>query len=192
MKTLKEIAKMSSGHQGRVSEGNDFKQIKLKDVTRDGIINYEELTTFSSEKVNEKYLLKKNDIIIKSKSGDNTAAIIDKDIENTVATAHFIVIRVIDENIIDPEYLTMYLNSEYAQDYFKKYSEGTVIPIIKLKTLESLPIKMVSIEKQRELAKIYRLLNEEKVVMQKLIEAREKQFRQHLKGELEKGGEDNE
>lgn len=189
MKILKDIAMLNSGYQGRVSEGNDFKQIKLKDVTRDGVINYKELSTFSSEKVNEKYILKKNDIIIKAKSGDNTAAIIDEEIENTVATSHFIVIRIEDENIIDPQYLAMYLNSEFAQDYFDIYREGTAIPIIKMKTLESLPIKVLSIEKQKELAKIYRLLNEEKITMQKLVEAREKQFKQYLKDELEKGGE---
>ena len=191
MKTLKDIAVLNSGHQGRVSEGNDFKQIKLKDVTRDGIINYEELSTFSSEKVHEKYILKKNDIIIKAKSGDNTAAIIDEDTENIVVTSHFIVIKVQDESIIDPEYLVMYLNSDYAQDYFNTYREGTTIPIIKMKTLENLPIKVLPIEKQKELAKIYKLLNEEKITMQQLIKAREKQFKQHLKKEHERGEKDN-
>lgn len=191
MKELKDIAILNSGHQGKVSEGNDFKQIKLKDVTRDGVINYKELSTFSSDKVHEKYILKKNDIIIKAKSGDNTAAIIDNDIENTVATSHFIIIRVRDKSIIDPEYLVMYLNSDYAQDYFNTYREGTAIPIIKMKTLEGLPIKVLPMDKQKELAKIYRLLNEEKVTMQQLIEAREKQFKQHLKNELERGEKDN-
>ncbi|MFR8870776.1 TaqI-like C-terminal specificity domain-containing protein [Paraclostridium sordellii] len=191
MENLKEIAKLNSGFQGKVSQGEDFKQIKLKDVTRDGSINYGGLESFSSEKVNEKYLLKKNDIILKAKSGDNTAAIINEEVENMVATAHFIVIRVEDENIIDPEYLAMYLNSEYAQNYFKSCREGIAISIIKLKSLENLPIKMIDIEKQRELAKIYRLLNEEKDTIQKLIEAREKQFKVHLKNILEKGDDKN-
>lgn len=187
MEILKNIAKPSSGFQGKTAEGENFKQIKLKDVTKDGNINYEELESFNSDKVNEKYILKKNDIILKAKSGDNTAALITEDVENIVATSHFIVIRVNDENEINPEYLAMYLNSEYAQNYFKSYREGTSIPIIKLKTLENLPVKKIDITKQKELAKIYRLLNEEKVTMQKLIETREKQFKAYLKNELQKG-----
>jgi restriction endonuclease S subunit len=187
MEILKDIAKLSSGFQGKTSEGESFKQIKLRDVTKNGNINYQELESFNSDKVNEKYLLKKNDIILKAKSGDNTAALINEDVEDIVATSHFIVIRVKDENELDPEYLAMYLNSEYAQNYFKSYREGTTIPIIKLKTLENLPVKKLDIEKQKELAKIYRLLNEEKETMQKLIETREKQFKAYLKNELEKG-----
>ncbi|CEP90230.1 EcoKI restriction-modification system protein HsdS [[Clostridium] sordellii] len=186
MKSIKDIAILNSGFQGKTSQGNNFRQIKLKDLTSYENIKYEELESFNSEKVNEKYLLKKNDIILKAKSGDNTAALINEEVENVVATSHFIVIRVKDENEIDPKYLAMYLNSEYAQNYFKSHREGTTIPIIKLKTLENLPVKKLDIEKQRDLAKIYGLLNEEKETMQKLIEIREKQFKVYLKNELEK------
>nr|WP_288305687.1 restriction endonuclease subunit S [uncultured Romboutsia sp.] len=192
MKSLKYIALLNSGFQGRATEGNDYRIIKLKDVTKDGVVNYNELANFNSEKVNEKYILKNNDIIIKAKSGDNTAAIINTDEENVVAASHYIVIRVKDTSIIDPEYLVMYLNSDYVQNYFEIHREGSAIPIIKMKTLEDLQIKVIDIEKQKELAKIYRLLNEEKITMQQLIEAREKQFKQHLKTVIEENGEKNE
>lgn len=193
MENLKKIANLISGFQGKVSEGTDFKQIKLKDVTKDGNINFEELDLFSYDKVNEKYILKRNDIIIKAKSGDNTAALINEDVKNTVATSHFIIIRVKDEykNEIDSEYLAMYLNSEHAQNYFTSYREGVATPILKLKNLENLPVKKIDIKKQKELATIYRLLKEEKETMQKLIEAREKQFKVHLKNTLEKGDSKN-
>src|SRR5690242_1226780 len=105
---LSNVCTLKSGFQGKTSEGNEFKQIRLKDVTKDGVIKYEELEGFNSEKVNEKYLLKKGDIILKAKSGDNTAAIIEEDIENVVAASHFIVITVNDNSILNPEYLVMY------------------------------------------------------------------------------------
>lgn len=191
MENLKTISDLSSGFQGKVSNGIKFKQIKLKDVTKDGIINYDDLETFDSEKVNEKHLLKKGDIILKAKSGDNTAAIITNDIENVVATSHYIVIRVKKESGIDPEYLTMYLNSEYAQNYFKSCREGIAVPIIKIKDIENLKVIKVDDSEQKELAKIYRLLNEEKVIMQELIKARELQFKVHLRNTLENRGEKN-
>lgn len=178
MKVLN-VCNLKSGFQGKMNEGKDFKVVKLKDVTKDGIIKYEELESFNSDKVNEKYLLKKNDIILKAKSGDNTAALIK------VAASHFIVITVKDESVLSPEYLVAYLNSEYAQDYFKKNAEGTALPIVKIKTLEELDIKEVNMDKQLEVANMYNLVKEEKLTMEKLIENREKQFKAYLRKVLE-------
>lgn len=184
MKIL-DVCTLKSGFQGKTSEGEAFKIIKLKDVTKDGIIKYEELESFDTDKMNEKFLLKKGDIILKAKSGDNTAALIKEDIENVVATSHFIVITVNDDSMLNPEYLVAYLNSEYAQDYFKKHAEGTTLPIVKIKTLEELEIKELVMEKQLVVANMYKLIKEEKLTMEKLIENREKQFKAYLREVLE-------
>ncbi|MBU3135575.1 restriction endonuclease subunit S [Clostridium gasigenes] len=182
---LSNICTLKSGFQGKTTEGNEFKQIRLKDVTKDGVIKYEELENFNSEKVNEKYLLKKGDIILKAKSGDNTAAIIEEDLRNIVSASHFIVIAVNDIRILNPEYLVMYLNSECAQDYLKKHAEGTALPIVKIKTLEELDVKVIDLEKQKELADMYKLIKEEKLTMEQLIENRSKQFKAYLREVLD-------
>lgn len=179
--TLRETCTLRSGFQGKTKEGNDFKQIRLKDVTKDGVIKYEELEEFASEKVNEKYLLKKGDIIFKAKSGDNTAALISDDVENLVPSVHFIIITINDLSVLDPEYLVAYLNSEYAQDYFKKNAEGTVQPIIKIKTLEELEIKIIEMEEQKKVSSLYNLIKKEKLTMELIAEKREKQFKAYLR-----------
>ncbi|WP_455794288.1 TaqI-like C-terminal specificity domain-containing protein [Clostridium butyricum] len=178
---LSDICILKSGFQGKTTEGNEYRQIKLKDVTKDGIIKYEELEKFNTENINEKYLLKKGDIILKAKSGDNTAAIIEEDIENVVASPHFIIITVKDSTVLNPEYLVAYLNSEYAQDYFKKHAEGTAQPIVKLKTLEELDVKHIDLKKQKEIADMYKLIKEEKLTMEQIIENRAKQFKAYLR-----------
>ena len=180
MKIL-DVCTLKSGFQGKTSDGEAFKIIKLKDVTKDGVIKYQELESFNTDKMNEKFLLKKGDIILKAKSGDNTAALIKEDIEDIVAASHFIVITVNDTSILSPEYLVAYLNSEYAQDYFKKHAEGTTLPIVKIKTLEELQIKELEMDKQLEVASMYNLIKEEKLTMEKLIENREKQFKAYLR-----------
>ncbi len=182
---LSSICTLKSGFQGKTSEGNEFKQIRLKDVTKDGVIKYEELESFNCEKVNEKYLLKKGDIILKAKSGDNTAAIIEEDMENIVAASHFIIITVNDNNVLNSEYLVMYLNSEYAQDYLKKHAEGTAQPIVKIKTIEELDVRIVDLEEQKKLANMYKLIKEEKLTMEQLIENRAKQFKAYLREVLD-------
>lgn len=184
---LAEICTLKSGFQGKTTEGKDYNQIKLKDVTTDGVIKYEELETFNAEKVNEKYLLKKGDIILKAKSGDNTAAIIEEDIENTVAAAHFIIITVKDTEELDPNYLVAYLNSEYAQDYFKRNAEGTAQPIVKIKTLEELEVKEIKIEQQERIGDFYKLKQQEKMKIEEFLKKRELQFKALLRTVIEEG-----
>lgn len=182
---ISELCDLNSGFQGKLTPGEDYKIIKLKDLSKDGVINYEDLEGFNSNKVNDKYLLKKNDIILKAKSGDNTAALIREEVKNVVAASHFIVIKVKDPKILNPEYLVAYLNSEYAKHYFKKNAEGSTLPILKIKNLEGLDIKDLSMDKQLEVSKIYNLIKEEKLVMEMLIENREKQFKAYLRNLLE-------
>lgn len=178
---LSEICILRSGFQGKTKKGNDYKQIGLRNVTKDGVIKFEELEGFNADKVNEKYILKKGDIILKAKSGDNTAAIIENDIENVVPASHFIIITIKNRSILKPDYLVAYLNSEYAQNYFKENAEGSVLSIVKIKTLEKLDIKIIEKDKQKEVAEIYKLMQREKITMKKIIENREKQFKTYLR-----------
>ncbi|EJT5920871.1 TaqI-like C-terminal specificity domain-containing protein [Clostridium perfringens] len=178
---LLDVCTLKSGFQGKTNDGEKFKVIKLKDVTKDGVIKYEDLECFDTDKMNEKYLLKKGDIILKAKSGNNTAALIKEDIENVVVSSHFIVITINDATVLNPEYLVAYLNSEYAQDYLKKHAEGTTLPIVKIKTLGYLNVKEIDMDKQLEVSNIYNLVKEEKLTMEKLIGNREKQFKAYLR-----------
>ncbi len=185
------VVETMSGIQGKPTENLEalkYKVLKLKDVSRDTGINYEEVEEVRYDKVMPKYLLRKGDILFKAKSGDNIAAIVDRDVENLVATSHFIIMRIKEEykDEILPEYLTMYLNSEYAQEYFKARSEGSVLPIIKLSTLNELEIIVPDKSEQQRLCELYKLMLEEKVIMQKLMAAREKQVASKLREALEK------
>lgn len=184
---LSELCILKGGFQGKILEGgNTYRLIKLKDVSSYGDIKYDDLAYFTSEKeIDDKYILKKNDVIFKAKSGDNTAAIIDIDEEKVVATSHFIILTVKDTNILDPQYLVAYLNSEQAEDYFDRNSEGSVLSIIKLKTLEDIEIKLIDIEKQKEISKVYKLVKEEKEIMSKMLHNREKQFKEYFRRSLE-------
>lgn len=183
---LKELVISRSGFQGKVDDGDIFSQIKLKDVNS-GIINYGELETFKSNNVLDKYLLKKGDIIFKAKSGDNTAALINEDLENTVATSHFLIATIKEEykNKINTAYITMYLNSEYAQNYFKKHAQGTALAIIKLASFEDLEIEVPALEEQNRLAELYELMLEEKQIVKQLLEQREKQLTVQLRSVIE-------
>ncbi len=71
---LKDICTFRSGFQGKSSEGRVIKQIKLKDVTKDGEILLDQLSGFSYDQSIDRYALYKNNILFKAKSSENTAA----------------------------------------------------------------------------------------------------------------------
>lgn len=186
-KALKELVELRSGFQGKTVEGESHKLIKLKDVQKNGIINEADLETFDTDKVTSKHLLKKGDIIFKAKSVDNTAALIEDEVENLVASAHFILMTVKEDakSKVLPEYLMMYLNSEYAQSYCKKHAQGTALPIMRLGDLENLEVTLPSIEEQRKLGELYRLMIRERITMEQMMEEREKQVAGKLRQAIE-------
>lgn len=177
---IKDFCQVKSGFQGKPTQGNIYSQIKLKDVDKEGNIDYSNLSEFECKEIPLRFLLEKNDIIFKAKCADNSAALIDVNLANTVATAHFLVLTIQDTNQVDPTYLTMYLNSDYAQSYFKLNAQGATVPMIRLSTLQELDVLLPPIEKQREIAETYRLVKEEKAIMEQLIQNRENQFKTYL------------
>lgn len=185
---LKDFCELRSGYQGTTREGQTYKLIKLKDVTKDGVINYEDLESFHTEKIADKYILSKNDLIFKAKSSDNTAALVDCKEDNLVATAHFIIISVKNEFMgkVNPTYLTMFVNSEFAQEYFNKHSEGTALSIVKMSSLEDMDIILPPIDEQDKLSKIYSLMIEERITMKELMAEREKQVKAKFRSIVEK------
>lgn len=180
MMKLMDLCTIKSGFQGRPSEGAIYKAIKLINVDKEGNIDLENLAEIESENMPDRFLLKKNDIIFKAKCAENSAALIETDLENTVATGHFLVITIHDTQQVDPAYLVTYLNSAVAQSYFKSNSQGATVPMIRLSTLQELEVKLPSIAKQQEIASAYQLVKEEKAVMEQLIQNREKQFKAYL------------
>lgn len=186
--SLKEFAVLRSGFQGKTEEGTSYRQIKLKDVTRDGVLQEDELECFDAARMTEKYILKTGDIIFKAKSVENIALLIETEREDLVATNHFILVSIKEEmkDKVWPKYLMLYLNSERAQGYFKKHAQGTVLPIISIGILEETPIILPSLEEQKRLSELYGLMLQERVTMQKLMMAREKQVGLQLNAVLDK------
>ena len=76
---LMDLCTIRSGFQGRPSEGRTYKAIKLINVDKEGNIDFENLTEIECEKMQDRFLLKKNDIIFKAKCAENSAALIEED-----------------------------------------------------------------------------------------------------------------
>jgi restriction endonuclease S subunit len=74
-----------------------------------------------------------------------------------VAVSLFFIVRP-DPQKVHPEYLTWFLNSSIAQSYFQERRLGISVGNIRKDALESLEIQLPNLEKQKQVAKLNKLM----------------------------------
>ncbi|QWB96209.1 restriction endonuclease subunit S [Mycoplasmatota bacterium] len=150
-----------------------YKLITLKSFDVDGWIDLKYLDNFKSiEILDERYLTKENDILIRL-SNPYTAIKITDEYIGFVIPSLFAVIR-IKKDIIDPDYLTFMLNKESIKRSYFKNSMGLTIPMIRMQTIRETKIPLILSNKQLIVSKIYNLMIKEKMLYQQLHLEKEK------------------
>ncbi|MGF7058641.1 restriction endonuclease subunit S [Brassicibacter mesophilus] len=153
-----------------------YKTLTLKSFNEDGILNLDDLEDFdSTEKLDERYLTQKGDVVIRL-SHPNTAIYISDNITGYIIPSQFSVIRLGVESLI-PEFLSIYLNSTKVKKKIYKSQFGATIPVIKNSFLENLRINDLSIDRQKAIVDIHNLHLKEKELLKGLIDEKEMLFK---------------
>lgn len=171
---------LMTGFQGKESDGEEYYIINISDINKHGLFDYTKLNSSTFKNVNNKYKLRKNDLIIKARGADTTVTIIDKDYENLLVVSHFIIVRIKEGVSLDPYYLLMYLNSYKVKEMFSERLLGTKQKILKIKTIDNLNIPEISEENQKKLGEIMKKGILEKVKLDEYVRLREKEINAKL------------
>ena len=148
---------------------NDIKKIQLNDIKPEEIIM-------------------PGDILFKAKGLNNTAVLIDSIPPNTTVTASCHIIRVTDKNF-SPEYVCTWLNSATAKNHFSKgagQATGVTIANVSKATLESLEIPLIPLKNQKLISNIEECSKQEKELLLKIAEEKERLNRAIIEKELQK------
>lgn len=86
---------------------------------------------------------------------------IDNNTKDYLIPSQFGIVRVLDDDIISPEYLYVYLQSEGIQSQIKNNSKGVSVRTIDLKKIRDLEINIVDLEHQKRIVEYFRLAKEE-------------------------------
>lgn len=152
-----------------------YKALILKSLSPEGWIDAELLVDYiSNESLDERYLALEGDVLMKL-TPPYTAVAIDKDIHGSVVPAQFIIIRINDKRII-PGYLAFYLNAADIKREIVLGATGTVIPMLKTATIRELQIPILEMNKQQNIAEVSKLMVQERHLMNKLAEIKEKYY----------------
>lgn len=172
-----------TGYQGIRNPGETYQLINLTNLDVSGSIDFNNIKTFSTTQMDEKYLLKKGEILFKkSQSSQYAAGVFNEGPKNLVPSIHFFILS-INENskdIVIPEYVAWYLGEDVVRKYFHSVAAGMVTATIKKSDLAALEIVIPPINVQRKLIEIQRLALEERKMMEEFIFLREKQVKNAL------------
>ncbi|SHJ48134.1 restriction endonuclease subunit S [Tepidibacter formicigenes] len=175
---LENIAEIRTGlvlsrKKAKSSPEKIYKILTLKSFEEHGEININELEEFeSSELLSPLYLTKKGDVIIRL-SSPYTAVYIEENLEGVVIPSLFSVIRLKNNKDILPEFLALYLNSDYGKRHINKFAVGSAISTISTNFLKSFIVKEFSKDIQTRMVEINKLHIREKKLLKNLIEEKE-------------------
>ena len=136
-------------------------------------------TVFVDQELIEKKKLKAGDIVFLSKGTNLRAAIVTAEQEqlNLLAPATCLVIKV-NSTVVLPEFLTVFLNSEYGQAVLTSLNRGTTIMNIPVSSLKDIEVNLPDLSKQEIIAQAFyqhyqalMLLEEMKKAHVKVMEA---------------------
>ncbi len=152
-----------------------YKALTLKSLNAEGWIDKDQLDIYeSSENLDQRYLALEGDVLMKL-TPPYTAVAIDKEIHGSVVPAQFIIIRIKDKRTI-PGYLAFYLNAADVKKEIVLGATGNIIPMLKTSIIRELKIPILEMKKQRNIAEVSKLMVQQRHLMSKLAETKEKYY----------------
>ncbi len=177
---LGEIASISSGLVVKRKQAidsnevvNEYRMLTLKSFEQAGWLNTNEFEVFeSNEELDEKYLTKLGDVIVRL-SSPYTAVVIDEENIGVLIPSLFVVIRMAIDNVL-PGYLSIFLNSEIVKKIYAKCSIGSTIQVIKTSMLKDTTVIIKNTEEQRKIIELNSLILKERILLERLREEKTK------------------
>ena len=171
IKTLKYIASIQTGLTFRTrlehSPKGNVTVIQMKDFSADNRIDCEKLTLIEIQNLKERQMVQINDLIFRPRGFRNTAALIDRELNDTTLAAPLLRIRVHDATVL-PAYLCWFINLPVSQSFLQRHATGTAMRMVGKKTLDALEVQIPSITTQQRIIELSRLADKEKHILESL------------------------
>lgn len=142
--------------------------IQMKNLAEDQV-DCVNLLRIEMTQLKAHHLVQPGDLMFRSRGQVSTSAILITDPGPAVVAAPLLRIRA-DQNLVLPEYLNWYINQSPAQAFFESRARGSTQKIIGKEALESLEVDLPSLERQRTIAELAALAQEEQRLMRRLSE----------------------
>jgi len=154
--------------------------LRIKDI--DGLdISPDYSHPVSSDGRLEKYTIAAGDVVFSARGTHCRAGVMPEQGKQCIAPSQFYILTPKNPGQLLPHYLALVLNSDYAENYFRKRRKGSRVQIITKNTLSELIISAPPVETQQRLIQLHCLNEQEKQLQQDIITKRKIQFEQCIK-----------
>jgi hypothetical protein len=190
---LRQISDIQMGFTARerlvaVESGTPI--IQLRDLQSDGRLRADHLTKCELGGVAARYFVTNGDILFRSRGDKNAAVTVAGLDAASVAVLPLVIIRP-NTAVVQPHYLSWFINSEWSQEYFDKAARGTKLRMISRADLEALPIDVPDLPTQERIIEIERLANEERRLSLQLMDMRSRLLTSKLRALAQTSGSTN-
>lgn len=167
-----ELIKQNVMEKFSTNETYQYKTVTLRSIDNQGNLVKTQCDDFiSKDKLTDRYLTVKNDILIRLFSPLKTCLINDLQ-ENIVVPSQFGIIRLDNgaHKYILPEYLQLIMQNKDFINQVKKLEEGFQLRSIKTSLIGKVEIYIPILQKQQKLIEIAKLMKQKENLISKLLE----------------------
>ena len=147
--------------------------IQMKDINDTNLLHPEDLIRVRMPDYKKSHLIKKGDLLFRSRGLTNTVSLATVDLPHAVLAAPMMLIRV-KTNIIMPAYLQWFLNLPATQATLAKQAEGTSVRMISKATLDALEVPVPPLVHQKEIVELANLATLEERLTEELLRQRKR------------------
>ena len=147
--------------QGEKIEGtHEIKIINIADITEDGIdfSNLKKIKIQDMKKV-EKFLIAEGDLLLSCRGTAYKFAIVPEINEPIIISSNLIGIKAKTNTL--PDYILLFLESPIGKYYLESIQKGTIIRVLNVNDLKTIPVPLLSKEEQEKIVEAYQKANEE-------------------------------
>ncbi len=156
-KQLKEIAEVILGYTFRSKlekqADGDVLVLQARNIIEDLLIKEDDLLRVDLGN-NRTNAFAKNDDVALSSRGSFKAAVMKTDSDSVIASSSVYLLRLKTDKVL-PEYLAIYLNSDFSQKQIKEKITGVVINALLKRNVEELEIVIPNVKAQKKVISIY-------------------------------------
>jgi restriction endonuclease S subunit len=150
----------------------DVSVIQMKDLRDDHTVDLGALVKINMREVKAHHLVRKGDLILRSRGLVTTSAIVVEELDNAVVAAPLLRIRIDHPGRVLPEYLNWYINQREAQQFLDSRAIGTAQKMIGKEALDQLEVFLPSLERQQLIVDMASLSAREHDLLHALAEKR--------------------
>lgn len=173
MKKLGQVANIRMGYPFRSRLEHDasgtIAVVQMKDIDDASLLHVEGAVRLNLPEFNEDHLIRRGDLVFRSRGRTNSVALVSADIEPAVLAAPMLLIRPVE---ILPAYLLWYINLPATQAMLAAQAEGTSVRMISKAALEAMEIPMPSLRKQQLVVEVSDLAATEQRLLEHISQER--------------------